>query len=643
MSKSMLDAALAYAEMGWFVVPLHTPTDDGGCNCGNPHCGNSAGKHPRVRDWDSQATTDPERIREWWTKWPDANIGIACGPSDLFVVDLDKGLSEEGLETWRDLKVEHRFNDDGALVNLTGSGGEQRIFSNGVHPALGNTVRKLGPGIDTRGHGGLFVAPPSLHYSGKRYVWDVGAHPRDKRPGALPEPLVQLLTSKGNNGSGKPARLSGERIPEGRRNDTLFRMAAQWRNQGFGEEELMEFLKVANGRCDPSLPLSERARIAKSVSRYSPGSLTLEEPPPQLPAEVTAEPAAKVKEQQATEPQVQGWPWRNLADAYKPKDRRRWLVKGLLPIPSLSIIYGTPGGLKTMLAQDLGICVAGDKPWLAPLPDDAKTKPFKVHVSRVLWVDMDNGLSRIERRFAAIGKTHGLSDDAPLGYVSFPSPPFFANNQEAIERLLHAIRGTDAKLVVIDNLGTISGGADENSSQMVSVMAGLRRLAEEGNCAIVVIHHKSKGTRERMGDSLRGHSSIEAAVDLALLVERDGEGETVTIKSTKTRDVPVDAFTALWTYEQDGDGELEEGRFFGMGRPDGTSSTRSRQAQAEICIMEHMKDHMNQTEIVNMVKEKGVAGRNSTLAALKALVKKNRLATEEGEGGTIHYYRVRPV
>src|SRR5690606_29583043 len=54
-----------------------------------------------------------------------------------------------------------------------------------------------------------------------------------------------------------------------------------------------------------------------------------------------------------------GWPWRTLANAYEPRAPRRWLVAGLLPIPSVTTGFGLPGGLKTMLFQDLAVCVAG--------------------------------------------------------------------------------------------------------------------------------------------------------------------------------------------------------------------------------------------------------------------------------------------
>src|SRR5215211_72783 len=73
------EAALDYADQGWEVFPLHTPTANGGCSCGTA-CGKRAGKHPRTPNGLHDATTDPTTIDHWWSKWPDANIGIRTGP-----------------------------------------------------------------------------------------------------------------------------------------------------------------------------------------------------------------------------------------------------------------------------------------------------------------------------------------------------------------------------------------------------------------------------------------------------------------------------------------------------------------------------------------------------------------------------------
>ena len=85
VAKSRLkEAALDYAACEWAVFPVHTPRLGGACSC-NRHPCPSVGKHPRTRNGLKDATTNKEQIRKWWERWPDANIGIACGASGLAV------------------------------------------------------------------------------------------------------------------------------------------------------------------------------------------------------------------------------------------------------------------------------------------------------------------------------------------------------------------------------------------------------------------------------------------------------------------------------------------------------------------------------------------------------------------------------
>jgi integrase len=51
-------------------------------------------------------------------------------------------------------------------------------------------------------------------------------------------------------------------------------------------------------------------------------------------------------------PESEGWQIYNLRDAYAPRPPIEWVVKGLFPIPSLSIVYAPPGCFKTMLLAD---------------------------------------------------------------------------------------------------------------------------------------------------------------------------------------------------------------------------------------------------------------------------------------------------
>ena len=129
-------------------------------------------KVPAVpRDWEHAATTSPLRLRQL-TSGPHANHGVACGPSDLVVVDLDvaksaaeaeaAGGARDGWQVLRELAAEHEGELPRTFTVQTPSGGRHLYFRPPVDgPAPRNTVRRLGPLIDTRGAGGYVVAPGS--------------------------------------------------------------------------------------------------------------------------------------------------------------------------------------------------------------------------------------------------------------------------------------------------------------------------------------------------------------------------------------------------------------------------------------------------------------------------------------------------
>src|SRR5579872_6167850 len=120
-------------------------------------------KVPAVpRDWEHAATTSPLRLRQL-TGDPHANHGIACGPSDLVVLDLDVAKGDEeaadgATDGWRvllDLAAAHGEELPRTFTVQTPSGGRHLYFRPPVQgPTPRNTVRRLGPLIDTRGAGG---------------------------------------------------------------------------------------------------------------------------------------------------------------------------------------------------------------------------------------------------------------------------------------------------------------------------------------------------------------------------------------------------------------------------------------------------------------------------------------------------------
>lgn len=193
--KSLLDHALAYAELGWYVFPCHWPIKKTGWNCSCEvwkrekvdaefEC-SRPGKHPRTENGLDDATRDPDQIRSWWRKWPTANIGINCGMSGLLVVDLD---SYKELYQGDDLAL-----DEETITALSGGGGAHLFYALLATDTFGNRNKNLPAGIDIRGHGGYVIVAPSAHKSGNTYQWENDFSPWDRQPAPIPPKLRALL------------------------------------------------------------------------------------------------------------------------------------------------------------------------------------------------------------------------------------------------------------------------------------------------------------------------------------------------------------------------------------------------------------------------------------------------------------------
>jgi len=130
-------------------------------------------KHPLCPNGFHDATINENQIREWWQTWPNAMIGIPTGPrSGIWVLDedIDAKKNIDGRETMARLEADHGSLPQ-TLTSITPRGGKHRLFRwTGIN--IRNSVEEIGPGIDVRGAGGYFVAPPSVRADGAAYRWE---------------------------------------------------------------------------------------------------------------------------------------------------------------------------------------------------------------------------------------------------------------------------------------------------------------------------------------------------------------------------------------------------------------------------------------------------------------------------------------
>ncbi len=309
--------------------------------------------------------------------------------------------------------------------------------------------------------------------------------------------------------------------------------------------------------------------------------------------------------------EVPGWQLRSLRDAYGDLPPYEFLVDGVIQIPSLTIVYAAPGELKTMLLIDMMVAVAGGLDWLSPT--DHSEDGFATNQSPVLLIDLENGLRRSDERVGALARARHLPIEAPVNYTCMPDPPLDGSDPDSLRLLANHIRMLRAKLVIVDNLGLSTGDADENSPEMAQIMGGFRRMAEDLNIAIIIIHHQRKSTsvKARKGDSLRGHSSIEASVDLALLIKRKLNTNEITINATKVRGAELPQIRTEFTYtHKPGTRELETARFLNLEIIDNSSPT-AIEAAIRKAIMEN--EAINQTNLIAKVKELDIEASNTKI------------------------------
>ena len=176
-------SALAAADLGWHVFP----------------CAPGA-KRPALRgNWQDLATTDADRIRSWWARQP-YNVGIACGPSGLVVIDLDvahEGRAEldgpvSGADALERLcRASAQRYPGGTYTVDTPSGGTHLYFTAPATPVR-NSAGRLGPLIDVRADGGYVIGDGS-RIGGRAYAARSGVLPL-----ALPLPtwIARLLTEE---------------------------------------------------------------------------------------------------------------------------------------------------------------------------------------------------------------------------------------------------------------------------------------------------------------------------------------------------------------------------------------------------------------------------------------------------------------
>lgn len=504
----MLEAVLEYVRQGWSVFPVEPK-----------------GKAALVR-WahlQERLPTEDE-VREWWTRWPEANIAIVCGRvSRIVVVDVDPkhGGKREGLPPT-------------GCVSKTGSGGSHHVYH---YPEGVKVVRNQvnGPdcedparvGRDVRGDGGYIIVPPSVHKNGRSYQWErfdlsaLGAPPQ----WAL-EPIKKKDKDTGREKWLTELITNGTR--PGQRNDDLARFAGFLASRSIPIDVGLALSRKWMDGQDSPLHDQEIEVTVRSVYK----------------TEARRNPERVKKSKNKTARKLFKTLTLNQFMRKYGDQEIRWTVEGWLPESTIGFIVSPPGGFKTWMTFDLGTSIASGKPYLGKFP---VSEPGPVLIVQ----QEDFNSQTAERNALVLMNRLGMrppvltedildvplmpnDDDLPLHFHAERMLRF--DDVELMDALEEYVKEVRPKLVIVDPFYS-TVGTEEYMAKAAADMARLKTMRDQYGTSFMMVHHTKKGA-EWGRQEIWGSQFLNAFAESLWHVRRpEGEKFNVVHRYFKLADV----------------------------------------------------------------------------------------------------------
>lgn len=542
-----LAIALRFASIGMRVFPCDSLPD--AKRPGVPS------KAPMVK-WKDEATNNRDQIIAWWSRWPNALVGLVMG-ENVWCVDCDRhDPAADGVTAFYDLieRNDGVFPDRVPSCN-TISGGKHFFFGLPAGFKPNNSRGRLPAGIDVRGLGGFVVAPGSACRFGSwtdadgslSEMVETGAVPQAPdwlldliRPAKLSEQA--LATINPSRISIEPPTLDQEelidaisRVPADDRqtwvtfgaalHDTgapwargvwdawsqtspKFNAADQERTwRGFGANNYTG-TKATVGSIFHAAKQHGYERRGK-FSEMAPWDGVLRGPG--FAQTNTTDPVA-------SKPAPTGfkfveYPWPDPSTL----PRRQW-VYGTHLIRGFISVTVAPGGVgKSSLTMVEALAMASNRPLLGTAPAERKA------LNVALW-NGEDPIDELERRMAGAALHYGINETSCPGGLYMLSgrdqPIVIAEMvkhdlvvaKPMVEAVKAAIIKNKLDVLVVDPF-VRSHRVSENDNNAIDVVAAMwGNIANETGCAIDLVHHTRKGNGEPAGvDAARGASSLISA------------------------------------------------------------------------------------------------------------------------------------
>lgn len=197
----------------------------------------------------------------------------------------------------------------------------------------------------------------------------------------------------------------------------------------------------------------------------------------------------------------------------------KWIIPDYVP-EGLVLLAGKQKLGKTWMALDWGAAVASG----------GRTMGITCEQGDVLYIDMENGDRRIQRRINAMWPLKQSRPDLSRLEWASASPVIGKDFYAALDEWHASV--ANPRLVIIDVLQRIkpAGHAAKNAYENdYAALTGLQQWATEHSVAVVALHHLKKGGSENDDpfEKLSGSNGLSACADTTLVLDRNAQGCTL--------------------------------------------------------------------------------------------------------------------
>lgn len=413
----------------------------------------------------SQATSNKATIDILWTKYPNANIGIATGEG-LIVIDVDtlQHGGENGSESLKNYEIINGpLNDTFTVQTPTGGNHIYYVTNNECKNATG-----LLPGVDIRGTGGYVVAPGST-INGKEYkiVKDVPiAKPnyavetllkKCKTPKVETDPFAELEKSYSNN-----------LVQEGNRTSYLVGQVGQLCDGTKSINTIENMIRVLNEQ-NLEVPLTEDELVKEvfpAIKRFKKHEVKKVDPETSIdPSKINLVSVSDIE-----------------------KEYVEWLVPGYIPKGSITIIGGDGGLGKTSLWCNIASAISNGKPCVLQEDNDVMYPR-----GEVIYFSGEDDTARVLRpRLEQNGANLDNIKTIPIDDDAFTS---LSIGGTLIEGIIEARRPV---LMIFDPIQQFIKNADMSKrNDMRQTMTNLNKLGTKYGTTFILVMHTNK--RDKIG------------------------------------------------------------------------------------------------------------------------------------------------